>query len=66
MDEEDKPVTLRKLEAELERFRIRLETERLEKQCRDWRYIHMILAILMVMTIYFLILYALLKWQLAP
>ena len=65
MTEDDEPVTQRKLHNELERFRLTLETERLEKQARRNRYIQIILMILMIMTVYFLVLLRLLEWQLA-
>ena len=67
MNEEDydKPITQKRLEIELERFRIKLQTEELAKQTQRLRYMHIALAVLIAMTLYFFILLHLLEWKLA-
>jgi hypothetical protein len=65
-EDEDKPVTQKRLELELERFRNQLESERLAKELKRWRCVHKILVILMIVTIYSLLFYQLIKWKLAP
>ena len=64
-DDDDKPITKKQLEIELERFRNKLQTEELVKQTQRLRYMHIAFAVLMVMTLYFFILLRLLEWKLA-
>lgn len=64
-EDEDRPITKRQLDRELERFRIELRTEELAKQTQRVRYMSIALTVLMVMTLYFFILLRLLEWKLA-
>ena len=64
-DDDDKPITKKRLEIELERFRIKLQTEELAKQTQRLRYMHLAFAVLIAMTLYFFILLHLLEWKLS-